>query len=74
MKFTTIAALVGVASAVEVEQIDQDLLQESAEMEQLCENMDQIAEDQLIEADDSELLETEADESEDRKKISGTSK
>jgi len=74
MKFTTIAALVGVASAVEVEQIDQDLLQESAEMEQLCENMDQIAEDQLIETDDSELLETEADESEDRKKISGTSK
>jgi len=40
MKFATIAALVGVASAVEVEQIDQDLIQESAEMETLCENMD----------------------------------
>jgi len=74
MKFTTIAALVGVASAIEVEQVDQDLIQESAEMEQLCENMDEIAEDQLIETDDSELLETEADESEDRKKVSGTSK
>jgi len=35
-------------------------------MEQLCENMDQI--------DESSLLDTEADESEDRKKISGTSK
>ena len=66
MKFATIAALVGVASAVEVEQIDDALIQESAEMEQLCENMDQIEE--------SSLLETEVDESEDRKKVSGTSK
>jgi hypothetical protein len=66
MKFATIAALVGAASAVEVEQVDDDLLQQSAEMEQLCANMGEI--------DESSLLETEADESEDRKKISGTSK
>ena len=66
MKFTTIAALVGVATAVQVEQADDDLMQQSAEMEQLCQNMGEI--------DEESLLETEADESEDRKKVSGTSK
>jgi L-cystine uptake protein TcyP (sodium:dicarboxylate symporter family) len=66
MKFATIAALVGVASAVEVEQTNDALIQESQEMEQLCENMDQI--------DESSLLETEIEESEERKDISGTSK
>jgi len=30
MKFTTIAALVGVASAIEVEQTDDNLMQQSA--------------------------------------------
>jgi len=66
MKFATIAALVGVASAVEVEQTNDSLIQESQEMEQLCENMDQI--------DESSLLETEIEESEERKDISGTHK
>ena len=68
MKFTTIAALVGVASAIEVEQTDDNLMQQSAEMEQLCQNMGEIDEESLVET------EVEADESEDRKKISGTSK
>jgi hypothetical protein len=44
MKFATIAALVGVASAVEVEHNDDTLMQESQEMEQLCEHMDEIDE------------------------------
>jgi hypothetical protein len=39
-------------------------MQESADMEQLCEHMGEI--------DDSSLI--EADETEERKKISGTSK
>ena len=64
MKFATIAALVGAASAVQVEQTDDALMQESADMEQLCEHMGEI--------DDSSLI--EADETEERKKISGTSK
>jgi hypothetical protein len=66
MKFATIAALVGVASTVEVEKTDDALLQESQEMEQLCQNMGEI--------DDESLLETEEGEEEDRKKIRGSYK
>jgi len=66
MKFATIAALVGVASAVEVERTDDALMQESADMEQLCEHMGEI--------DDSSLIEADETETEERKKISGTSK
>ena len=63
MKFTTITALVGLASAVELGTPDDSLIQQSAEMEQLCENMGEI--------DDESLLETEVDaeEEEERKKV-----
>jgi hypothetical protein len=66
MKFATITALVGLASAVEIGTPDDSLVQESANMEQLCENMGEI--------DDESLVEVDADEEAERKKVSGTSK
>ncbi len=66
MKFATVSALVGVASAVEVEHNDDTLMQESQEMEQLCEHMGEI--------DESSLMETEEEDTEERKKVSGTYK
>jgi hypothetical protein len=52
MKFTLIAGLLGAASAVDAEPVDDKLVQEAAEMEQQCQNMD-IDEESLLELDQS---------------------
>jgi hypothetical protein len=59
MKFTLIAGLLGAAAAVDEQPVEDDnLMQESAEMEQTCKDMN------TIEMEDDNLLETE--EGEDR--------
>jgi len=67
MKFTTIAALVGVASTAEVEQVDESLMQESQQMEELCQNMGEIDESSLVEVEEGE-------DQEYRKKVRGSYK
>ena len=67
MKFATITALVGLAYAVEIGTPNDSLVKQSAaNMEQLSENMGEI--------DDESLEEVDADEDEERKKVSETAK
>ena len=56
MKFTFAAALIGAALAVEINQeiVDEQLIQESAEMEKTCADMDTIDEESLVEVDEEE--------------------
>ena len=56
MKFTFAAALIGAALAVEINQeiVDEQLIQESAEMDKTCADMDTIDEDSIVEVDEEE--------------------
>jgi len=68
MKFTLAAALVGTALAVNVNEeiVDEQLLQESAEMEQSCADMNSI--------DETSLVQTENEEEKYKKSIKNTYK
>jgi len=57
MKFTFAAALIGTAMAVKISEeiVDEQLLQESSEMEKTCADMDSIDEASLIEIDEDKF-------------------
>jgi hypothetical protein len=56
MKLATIAAILGVAQAVDVEQPNESLIQEAEDMEMQCKDMDTIDSESLLEAtEDIEL-------------------